>query len=144
MNITMIPRSTPSISVQPEAFLSCVENPHNHPHMGIRDKRAQRGRAPRDASATTCQLPPGRAISTRRSYRSTVKHLLDDAREDTSTCGSRLVRQIDRHVNYDTEYVFGLPCKEALPTARRKPMRHGDAKTSPRYSRGKIVSTQSE
>jgi hypothetical protein len=115
MNITIISRLTPSISVQPETFLSCVENPLNHPHIGIRDKRTQRGRAPRDASATTCQLPPGRAISTRRSYCSTIKHLLDNFREDASTCGSRLARQTDRHVNYDTEYVFGLPCEEALP-----------------------------
>lgn len=114
MNITIISRSTPSISVQPEALLSCLENPLNHPHIGIRDKRAQRGRAPHDASATTCQLPPGRAISTRSSYPSTVRHLLGNARKDASTCGSRLVRQIDRHVDYDTEYVFGLPCKEAL------------------------------
>lgn len=114
MNITIISRSTPSISVQPEALLSCRENPLNHPHIGIRDKRAQRGRAPHDASATTCQLPPGRAISTRSSYPSTVRHLLGNARKDASTCGSRLVRQIDRHVDYDTEYVFGLPCKEAL------------------------------
>jgi hypothetical protein len=73
--------------------------------------RARRGWRPPDASATACQLPARWAVWLRRWHATAVQHRLDKPEKMHRPFGSRLAQQVVRHVDYDTEHGFNLPCR---------------------------------